>query len=387
MSRRLDAVAPGRYIRDVDANQEISNALAARRQAAGLTQAALAAQVGVSRQALNALEAGRSAPSMPVALRLARVLGCGVESLFWLGDAPATLVATWAGAPDAPPGRALVGRVGETWVAHPAPAGAGGLRVSADAVRGADGALALLRPEAELAATLLCAGCAPALGLLGARLESLQPGQRMHWLEQGSARALALLAAGRVHIAGSHLLDEAAGDYTLAELGRHLGRGDFEVYTLTRWEVGLVVRAGNPRGLRGVADLPGALDGVVGREPGSGAEGLLRFLLGRAGVPASAVPFTPRPALGHLEAARRVAEGQGEVCLAIRSAAVAWGLDFVPLAEERFDLVMPAALAADPRVERMLDTLASRPFRRELESLGGHHTDAAAAHVGRLEAA
>lgn len=373
----------------MDANQEISNGLAARRQAAGLTQAALAAQVGVSRQALNALEAGRSAPSMPVALRLARALGCGVESLFWLGDTPPTLRATWAGAPDAAPGRALVGRVGDTWVAHPVPSGAGALRVSADALRGAgaDPELSLLRPEAELGGTLLCAGCAPALGLLGARLEAGQPGLRVHWLEHGSAAALAQLAAGRVHIAGSHLLDEATGDYTLAELGRRLGRGDFEVYTLTRWEVGLVVRAGNPRGLRGVADLPGAVDGVVGREPGSGAERLLRYLLAGADVPLSAVPFTAQPALGHLEAARRVAEGQGEVCLAIRSAAVAFGLDFLPLAEERFDLVMPAALATDARVERLLDTLASRPFRRELESLGGHHTEAAAAHVGRLEAA
>jgi putative molybdopterin biosynthesis protein len=373
----------------MDANQEISNGLAARRQAAGLTQAALAAQVGVSRQALNALEAGRSAPSMPVALRLSRALACSVESLFWLGDVPSTLRATWAGAADAPPGRALVGRVGDTWIAHPVPAGAGALRVSADAVRGPGGAaeLALLRPEAELAGTLLCAGCAPALGLLGARLEAGQPGQRVHWLEHGSGSALALLAAGRVHIAGSHLLDEETGDYTLAELRRRLGRGDFEVYTLTRWEVGLVVRPGNPRGLRGVADLPAAVDGVVGREPGSGAERLLRFLLAGAGVPWSAVPFTPRPALGHLEAARRVAEGQGEVCVAIRSVALDLGLDFVPLAEERFDLVMPAPLATDPRVERLLDTLASRPFRRELESLGGHSTQTAAAHVGRLEAA
>ena len=388
----------------------MESALAARRQAAGLTQAALAGRAGVSRQALIALEAGRSAPSMALGLRLAQVLGCRVESLFWLPETPVGLSAVWAGEAEArtagaadggaavsPGGRALVGRVGDAWIAHPLPpASPGALRVSADAVLHqvsrheagrAQAELALLRPVAELEGALLCAGCAPALGLLAARLATGNPGLRMHWLEHGSAAALDLLAAGHVHVAGSHLLDESTGEYNLPELRRRLVGGGFDVFTLTRWEVGLVVSSGNPRGLRGIRDLPGAIGGVVAREAGSGADRLLRHLLQRADVPVSAVPFVPRAARGHLEAARQVAEGRGEACLAIRAAALAWGLDFVPLAEERFDLVLPTTLATDPRIVRMLDTLASRSFRRELESLGGHFTDGAAAHVGRLEAA
>lgn len=402
MSCRLVIVSSLRYINghpsrlgpgirdgnDLDTVTHLENDLGRRRQAAGLTQAALAERVGLSRQAFNALEAGRSVPSVQVALRLARALDCRVEDLFRLGGPDDTLEAV--AAEPATSGRVVVGCVDDRWVAHPLrQAEPGALRTSADGVVvGQAGPLVrieLLRPREALPAALLCAGCAPALGLLGARLEAAHPPQRVHWLEHGSTAALDLLAAGAVHLAGSHLLDEATGEYNLPELRRRLPRRSMEVYALARWEVGLVLRPGLK--VRGVAELPGLGGGVVGRETGSGADRLLRHLLRGAGLPETAVTFTGPPARGHLEAARRVAEGRADACLAIRSAAVAWELDFVPLAEERFDLVFEAGLAGDARVVRLLDTLASLPFRRELRSLGGHFTEQTAAHVGRTEAA
>jgi putative molybdopterin biosynthesis protein len=82
-----------------------------------------------------------------------------------------------------------------------------------------------------------------------------------------------------------------------------------------------------------------------------------------------------------------VAEGAADACLAPRCYADAFGLEFVPVGEERFDLVAGAALAGDPRWLRVLETLASRSFRREVGSLGGHDPSAAAAHLARLEVA
>jgi putative molybdopterin biosynthesis protein len=113
----------------------------------------------------------------------------------------------------------------------------------------------------------------------------------------------------------------------------------------------------------------------------------MQTLLGGAGVPAQAVRFESAPTLGHHAAARRVFEGQADACLAPRCYAEAFGLGFVPVGEERFDLVAAADLAGDPRWLRVLETLASRPFRREVSSLGGHDPSAAATRLARLEVA
>ena len=85
-------------------------------------------------------------------------------------------------------------------------------------------------------------------------------------------------------------------------------------------------------------------------------------------------------ARGHLEVAQAVAQGVADAGIAIRAAALAWGLDFVPLSAERFDLVFPESLVGDERVERLVDELGSASFRREVDSIGGYET-AEAGHV------
>lgn len=381
-------------------NGPLENSLAARRRAAGLTQQALADAADLSRQTLIALEAGRSVPSVALALRLAQALACPVEALFALASGPETVDAVQASfvGPGRAPGagaRVVLGRIGGGLVAHPLGAqDPAATRISADgllgAPRGAGGvAVELLRPRSAVEANLLLAGCAPALGLLAARLESLPGagGGRVHWIDAGSEAALTHLLAGRVHAAGLHLVDPVSGEYNLPELRSRLRGGAWDVHTVTRWEVGLLSAPGNPRALRSVADLPAARGGVVAREPGSGAHRLMHALLSAAGVSAQAVRFEAVPTLGHHAAARRVAEGRADTCLAPRCYADAFGLDFVPVGEERFDLVVEVALASDPRWTRLLETLGSRAFRREVGSLGGHDPSTAATHLARLEVA
>jgi molybdate-binding protein len=110
----------------------------------------------------------------------------------------------------------------------------------------------------------------------------------------------------------------------------------------------------------------------VNREPGAGARRLLDRLLRKARVPASAVKGYDRTLGGHLQVAQAVAMGAADAGVVARSAAVAHGLDFVPLSEERFDLVFPKEWAADARATALVETLESRAFRRELLSLGGY---------------
>jgi putative molybdopterin biosynthesis protein len=336
------------------------------RQQRGVRQQALAAAVGVSRQALSAIEAGRATPSTEVALRLARALDCRVEELFGLGDDEVVTAELAAGSPVTP--RVALASIGGRWVAHP-------LGLAADAADGlvAAGARArrrvrLLAPVAALRERLVVAGCAPALGVLAARATAERGGPRITWLERSSADALALLARGQIHVAGVHL-DDGAGN--VAAVGRGVPDRALRLFRLARWSAGLVVAAGNPRRIAGVHDLARAGLRVVRRDPGTGAEALLTRLAGDAGMAMRAIAASTR-APSHLAVAQAVALGAADTGVAIESVARALGLGFVPLADERFDLVVAAELADDPRLVRLLATLGGRPFRRELESLGGH---------------
>ena len=341
----------------------VESGLRRARQRNGLKQAELAVRAGISRQTLSALEAGRAQPSTAIALNLARALGCRVEELFWLreeGDVIRTGLASPAGGSR----RVLAGRVAGRWVAHP-------LRLDdplsvitpADALL-ARGRLRLLRPRESVEANVLISGCDPGLAVLAGRVADRWAGQRVCWIGASSAAALAILARGEAHVAGAHLFDEETGEYNVPMV----------VVTFAHLEEGFAVAPGNPRCIRKPEDI--ARPGVrfVNREPGAGARRLLDRLLRKAKVPASAVKGYDRLLGGHLQVSQAVAMGAADVGVVARSAAVAHGLHFVPLSEERFDLVFPKEWSGDPRAARMVETLEGRAFRRELASLGGYDT-------------
>jgi len=109
---------------------------------------------------------------------------------------------------------------------------------------------------------------------------------------------------------------------------------------------------------------------LIQREPGAGANKLLEQALRAKRVSLAAVRGSGSVALGHMEVAQAIAMGAADAGIAIRSAAAAFGLGFIPLAVERFDLVILAHCHRS-RVERLIDTLGSRTFRRELDTVGG----------------
>ena len=345
---------------------ELDTRVRARRQRAGLSQRMLAEQVGITRQALIAIEAGRQVPSTTVSLALGRALSCRVEDLFVL-EAPAALSAQWAGGRTGGPKPAVVGRVGGHWVAHPVPTGAG---LAADGLAEARGsgrcAVTPLRSSTALGDAILVAGCAPLLGPLVAGVRG-PGGVAATWLPHNSRRALDLLRQGLVHVAGLHLPDRGAGDNAPA-VRRRFGDRRMLIVNLTRWRQGLVVARGNAVGVRGPDDLARRGLRIVRREPGSGAGKLLDRVARSASVKLASGP----QATGHLEVARMVASGAADVGVAIESVALACGLSFVPLLEERFDLVVPAELAEDPPVARLLDALDGAAFRRQAVATGGY---------------
>lgn len=354
------------------------NQVRERREARGLSQVALAERVRLSRQSLGAIEAGRATPAVDVALRLAAALDCRVEELFGASGSTQLLQAE----SDAPPSstggppasqRVALARVADRWVSYPLEGdalshAADGLSVS----RGRGGRVDIdpLRTPAELEENVVLMGCANGLGLLAARLNARRGSGRFLWFSRSSTAALKALAAHRCHLAGVHLSDPRTGEPDVAEV-RRLSPGEPTVLvTLARWEAGLVVRADASRPIRSAADLGRRGLRLVGREQGAGAQRLLEATLRRQGLPVEGARRPQLVAAGHLDVARAVSLGLADTGVATRDAAMAFGLGFIPLAEERYDLALPRAGLADPRLQRLLDVLVSQELRRELSAVG-----------------
>jgi putative molybdopterin biosynthesis protein len=368
--------------------EHLGNDLRRRRQQRALTQEQLARRASVSRQSLNALETGRTVPSTSVALRLAQTLECTVEELFWLPGSPARVEAELVDADEPTSGRAVLASVSGKWVAHRLrPTDGPSSLTPADALldaastrRPGHARLQLLARPDVVSSTLLCAGCAPAMGILGARA-SVGGGGRVVWLDRPSVTALELLRRGQVHVAGAHLLDEPTGEFNVPEVKRRFAGRPMLIFNLVRWQAGIVVPRGNPRNVRSAAGFWNRGMRIVQRAPEAASQSLLARLAGRRLARLSG----PR-AGSHIDAARLVAVGLADAAIAVESAARAFGLAFIPLAEERFDLVVPRELAQDARVVRLLDTATTRAFRADVEGLGGVVTRQSGSLIARTAA-
>jgi molybdate-binding protein/DNA-binding XRE family transcriptional regulator len=350
--------------------QPRANRVRERREARGLSQIALAERARLTRQSIGAIEAGRATPAVDVALRIARALDCQVEDLFG-GPAKEPAIDAWApSSVDTP--RVALAHIGGRWISLPL--AGDGLRLSGDGLllkrRGKRALIEPVRPLAEARQNVVLMGCATGLGLLADRLNSRHGAGRFLWFPSSSDAALKALASGLTHVAGVHLAETPAGDACVAEVRRLASSEALTVVTLARWEAGLLTRSEDAGRIRGVADVADSRVRLVAREPSAGAQRLLERALRAAGVPVVVARQAPLVAAGHLDVARTIAMRAADVGVATCDAAMAFGLRFVPLAEERFDLVLPSALLADARLARLFDVLVSKAMRLELGALG-----------------
>jgi len=364
----------------------IANTLAAHRQLRGFSAADLAERAGISRQTVYAMEAGSYVPNTAVALRLAHILEVRVEDLFSLsGDAPAGPVSTTQ-VTLLPPVRPPAGepiqlcRVGRRMVAS-APSPVPWYLPTADAVlldspgRLGKARARLFHGGSDPGQRILVAGCDPGVSVLARHM--LRAGIELVVAQRNSSQSLALLKQGAIHVAGVHLRDEATGESNLPAVRRIFPRRSVAVISLAVWEEGLVVAHGNPKSIRTVADVARPDVAFVNREPGAGSRALLDAHLQRLGISGQSVRGYQRLAAGHLPAAWQVRAGDADCCIATRAAARVFGLDFIPLATERYDFAIRREHLDHPPVQTLLDTLNRAGFRRELEGLGGYDTSPA----------
>jgi molybdate-binding protein len=234
--------------------------------------------------------------------------------------------------------------------------------------------------------TVVVLGCDPALALLGAHLTRRYPPLRLVWVPRSSLTALRMLRRGEAHAAGTHLWDAESGESNLPYVRRELAGRRLVVVTLSQWQQGLLVAPSNPKGITGPEDLARPEVTLVNRDAGSGSRMLCDLWLRQAGIAPHWVSGYGREVRSHLAVAEAVASGGADVGPGILAMARALALDFIPLQEERYDLVIPMEFVQTAPIQALLDIVTSRHFRDELEALGGYDGARAGTVVAELSA-
>lgn len=363
---------------------EVRTNLAQVRAQRGLGAAHLASQVGVSRQTIYAIEAGTYVPNTTVSLRLARALDTTVEELFQI-EANESFreeileAAVVSEAETLEPGQLLrICSVGKAIVAVPPEPSGWGLppadAVLLDPVRKArnhaKARVRVLSDKWKTVPRVLIAGCDPSVSILAQSLQT--QGCELIVAYENSSRALELLQADLVHVAGTHLVDKVTGKTDLRPITRMFSRNAVVIISYAVWEEGLVTAQGNPKRIAGVADLSRKDVTFTNREPGAGCRRLLDDLLAKSRITPRHIDGYDRITVGHLPAARLVRQGEVDCCISTRAVARALALDFTPLAQKPYHLVLRRQRLNEPSIQALLETLGRVSFRREVESCTGY---------------
>ncbi|THB62706.1 MAG: molybdopterin biosynthesis protein [Desulfovibrio sp.] len=281
-----------------------------------------------------------------------------------------------------------VGRVGERYVAAPLKRGAANIGVMRRAqalIRvpaNSEGLEAFSLLDAELLMerqvldrVLMAVGSHDnTLDLLGDWLMGLEEPLRLSSSHVGSMGGLAAVKDEVAHMAGAHLFDPESQDYNFPFLQRHCPNADVTVVNLAIRQQGLIVAKGNPKTIQGVQDLARGDIGFVNRQRGAGTRILLDHHLVEAGISPGQVVGYGKEEYTHMAVAANVMTGAADCGLGIFAAAKALDLDFVPLARERYDLVIPTRFVNGFRVQQLLNLLQNQEFRDAVEELGGYET-------------
>ncbi len=284
--------------------------------------------------------------------------------------------------------RVTVGQVGDRLVAAPLGRGAGVITslVRADGIvripRFSEGVNAgdaviveLYTDPSALARTIVHIGSHDlALDLLGQHLAEARPGMRLTSAHVGSLGGLLALRRGEAHIAGCHLIDPQTGEYNISYVKQYLPGVPVVLVTLVHREQGLIVAKGNPKNIASLSDLARPDVRFVNRQRGAGTRVLLDYRLGQLGIDPAQVQGYAREEYTHLAVAAAVQSGVADCGLGIVAAAHALGLDFVPLEQERYDLVIPREFYESELLAPLLDVIRGDEFRRAVMVLPGYDT-------------
>jgi putative molybdopterin biosynthesis protein len=284
--------------------------------------------------------------------------------------------------------RMITGKLGEQFVCLPLKKGAGAittitransiLRIPSSSegeTRGSTVRLELLRPLEQIEKTILCTGSHDlTLDLLHDLLKKSDPAYPLASTHVGSLGGIMAIRENMTHIAGSHLLDPETGKYNLSYIRQYLAGMDVALITLVHRQQGFMVRKGNPKNIKGVHDLLRKDITLVNRQAGSGTRVLLDYELDRAGLDSDGIKGYEFEEYTHMSVAVAVMAGKADTGLGIMAAARALQLDFIPVTEERYDILIPRQYLAGKSIRQLMNCIHSGSFKEAVEQMGGYST-------------
>jgi len=285
--------------------------------------------------------------------------------------------------------RVKIGQVGDRLVATALPRGAGQIT----SITEADGIIRipshlegipegeavraeLLRPMHAIGNTLVVVGSHDnTLDILGDELRAQSAHLTLSSSHVGSMGGLMAVKRGACHLAGTHLLDEESGTYNISYIRKLLPGMAVKLVHLAMRDQGLIVPAGNPKGIRGIEDLERADVRMINRQGGSGTRILLDYRLRQLGITPDRIVGYTHEEFTHMSVAAAVLSGAADVGLGISAAARALRLDFVPVVTEQYDLLIPQVFFETAAVQELLRVIGSDAFKQRVRGLGGYHTE------------
>ncbi len=284
--------------------------------------------------------------------------------------------------------RVKLGRVEDRIVATPLPRGAGTItsiteadgviRVPADieGIRENEAVTArLLRDEAAIDDTIVAVGSHDnTIDILSDMMKAESHRYTLSSSHVGSMGGLAAVRKNLCHIAGTHLLDTADGSYNISYIKQYIPDTPVRLIHLVRREQGLMVAPGNPKQIQGIRDLTRKDVAFINRQAGSGTRILLDYHMARESIDPGDMTGYENEEFTHMAVAVAVLGQTADAGLGIYAAAKALGLDFIPVATESYDLVIPEKFVDTPQIKLLLAVIRSAVFQARVEALGGYHT-------------
>jgi putative molybdopterin biosynthesis protein len=188
----------------------------------------------------------------------------------------------------------------------------------------------------------------------------------------GSLGGILAVKNGSCHMAGSHLLDPETGEYNFPYIHTYLNGIEVKVIHLVWREQGLFVQRGNPKKVKGLDDLLRKDITFINRQKGSGTRILLNHTLENLSLDSNQIRGYEKEEFTHMAVASTVASGVADAGLGILSAARAMDLDFIPIAKERYDVIIPSIYFEDKKVQKVIETIRSDGFKRMVSQMGGY---------------
>lgn len=188
----------------------------------------------------------------------------------------------------------------------------------------------------------------------------------------GSLAGILAIQKGETHIAGSHLFDEQTGEYNVSYVKKHLKNESTVLVNLVYRQQGWIVPKGNPKGLKTLEDIKSKKASYINRQRGAGTRILFDYLLKQKNISPNEIYGYKREDFTHLSLAAAIKGGNADIGLGIYSAAKTMELDFLPVTEERYDLLMRKEFYESESGQALMKTITSSEYKSQVEALGGY---------------